>query len=77
MCVEFIIRRAGSSGAQMKSRNIQFSLLSRRLPLYPLFPVSRHPSSQKHNKGGVRAVGKDTEAEGRTRKRNRGFKEGK
>ncbi len=75
-CVEFIIRRL-SSEARMKSRNIQFSVKEAPSPSF-IPSLSRHSSSQKHNKrGGVGVVGKVTGAERRTRERNRGFKEGK
>ena len=41
VCVEFIIRRYLSSGAQMKSRSIQFSLLSWGSLSILYFPISQ------------------------------------
>lgn len=70
-------KRALPSGLQWMCRNIQVSLLFKRLPLYPLFVCFSKTSIFSVDNKRTVAVGREAEAEGRTRERNRGFKEGK
>lgn len=72
--VEFIIGRTLPSGPQRMSTNTQLSLLS---ILYFLFSQDAHLPKNTIKEGEVGAVGRKLEAEGRTRKRNEGFKEEK
>lgn len=70
-------KRALPSGLQWMCRNIQVTLLFKRLPLYPLFVCFSKTSIFSVDNKRTVAVGREAEAEGRIRKRNRGFKEGK
>lgn len=70
-------KRALPSGVWCMCRNIQVSLLFKRLPLYPLFVCFSKTSIFSVDNKRTVAVGREAEAERRTRERNRGFKEGK